>query len=166
MLKEEKNLKQVLAPGNSDVKAFARRAARSSTGSRIKVLRVTCYPGVTQLDGEDDKMYSMKDYKKEKGDYQVIADVASIDASMTGDVISYGLVFYGRRLGKSVTIERPPLEFPEKDAPEIAEAIGEIDEKEVLSNLKKEKKPKERKRKESGDFIANSYKKVKQETSD
>ena len=156
MIEELKSLKKILAPGNPDVKAFARKVARNSSGSSQRVLRVTCYPGVTQLDGPDGKAVCMKDFPKETGAYQTVAEVASIDASINDGIISYGLVLYGKRLGKTEAIELLPLEYPEKEAPEAISKLEDIDETQLMADLKKKRKEeqkakKEKKRKEIND---------------
>ena len=145
-----------------DTKVVQRKAAKRSSGAVQKSLRVTCYPGRTQLENDSDVKVSMANFPKEEGDYNLVIDLASIDASMDNGIITYGLVIYGRAIKPSKKVERQPLAWREESEEEGEGKEKEElpDEAEILKNLKKikrestqakkqEKKEKTKKRKDA-----------------
>lgn len=143
----KKMLPQLLsqvAPGKTqkEVTCIQRKAARAPSGMVQRSLRVIAYPGKIELQGKSG-VQSMDEYPKSvEGDYKMIIDWAGWDASFKDDVLSYGPVFYGRRLEQTEPVIRAPLEWTEDEDPKEfkAEDTSEDAVYAILQAKKKEEK--------------------------
>lgn len=131
------HLKSQVAPGRTDITVVYRGAARAPTGFTQKQTRVTCYPGRTELNTKDsNESVSMNEYKLGvEGDYKVLLEWAGWDASFSKDVLSWGPVFYGKKLKEAEPVIREALEWIE-DEPTTAL----LSEDEVGAQLRAKKK--------------------------
>src|SRR5439155_803773 len=118
-------IKKILAPTDDDVTVHQRKAARRSSGAVQRSLKVTCYPGRTQLENLVGEKVAMSDFPKEEGDYTMVIDLAAIDASLEQGIITYGITIYGRALRVAAKVERQPLAWREDVEEEEAAKEGE-----------------------------------------
>lgn len=105
-------IKAILCPGQSDVTSTQRKTARSPAESDTRTVRLTCYPGGTQLETEG-KCVSMKDFPQDtEGEYEFICDAIGIDASLKDDVLTYGPMLYGKILRLTDEVSTVPMVMP------------------------------------------------------
>lgn len=110
-------LKSLVAPGNEDkVTAVMRHTARASSGRVKKGFRANAYPGGCEFRDKDGKNVSYNNFTKNyKGDYRVITEFAGISASYKDNVLSYGPVFYVKKLAINEKVQRPALEWRDEE---------------------------------------------------
>lgn len=146
-----KHLPMLLAlmqlPDDTEVETFQRRVARGTSTSAIKSARINCYPGSTQLENEG-KLTSMALFpKRTAGDYHLIIDSASIDASQSDGRLSYGPVLYGRVVKLACEEVLQPLSFREDEKAEKDTWNSLPSEEELGKQLKAKRDAKEKEEK-------------------
>lgn len=94
MTKELPKVTQQLCPGDAEVTIKHRKCAKISAGSTVRNVRLTAWPGSTQLlVGPTERPNSMNSFPQgETGRYKVIACPHHIDVVYKEGVLSYGCI--------------------------------------------------------------------------